>query len=100
MTYDQALEQVQHAIYGKDVREAIAYLFASTKFSNTKFADPTLDRDSVNAIQNRAVWEEFQKIYGKIEELNAKLDDIKENQPGSGTQAILDKAILDKTLLG
>lgn len=95
MTYDQALEQVRHAIYGKDVREAIAYLFA-----NTKLADPTLDRDSVNAIQNRAVWKEFQKIYGKIEELNTKLDDIKENQPRPGTQAILDKAILDKTLLG
>ena len=100
MTYDQALEQVRHAIYGKDVREAIAYLFAYTKFSNTNLADPTLDRDSINAIQNRAVWKEFQKIYGKIEELNTKLDGIKENQPGSGTQAILDKAILDKTLLG
>ena len=95
MTYDQALEQVRHAIYGKDVREAIAYLFA-----NTKDVDPKLDQNSTNAIQNRAVWEEFQKIYGKIEELNAKLDDIKENQPGSGTQAILDKAILDKTSLG
>lgn len=95
MTYDQALEQVRHAIYGKDVREAIAYLFA-----NTKDVDPKLDKDSTNAIQNRAVWEEFQKIYGKIEELNAKLDDIKENQPGPGTQAILGKAILDKTSLG
>ena len=95
MTYDQALEQVRHAIYGKDVREAIAFLFA-----NTKLADPTLDPDSVNAIQNRAVWEEFQKIYDKIEELNTKLDE----RPGQGTEtgkyAVLDEAILDKAVLG
>lgn len=95
MAYGQALEQLRHAVYGKDVREALVYLF-----ENTKDVDPKLDQNSTNAIQNRAVWEEFQKIYDKIEELNTKLDDIKENQPGPGTQAILDKAILDKTSLG
>ena len=66
MTYDQALEQVRHAIYGKDVREAIAYLFA-----NTKLADPTLDRYSANAIQNKAVWAEFQNAYLKIDRLGS-----------------------------
>lgn len=66
MTYDQALEQVRHAIYGKDVREAIAYLFA-----NTKLADPTLDRYSANAIQNKAVWAEFQNAYLKIDRIGS-----------------------------
>ena len=66
MTYDQALEQVRHAIYGKDVREAIAYLFA-----NTKDVDPKLNQYSTNAIQNKAVWEEFQKAYQKIEKVDA-----------------------------
>ena len=66
MTYDQALEQVRHAIYGKDVREAIAYLFASTKD-----VDPSLKQDSTNAIQNGAVWKEFQKAYQKIEKVGA-----------------------------
>ena len=95
MTYDQALEQVRHAVYGKDVREAIAFLFA-----NTKLADPTLDQDSVNAIQNRAVWEEFQKIYDKIEELNTKLDDRPGQGTETGTYAVLDEAILDEVILG
>lgn len=66
MTYEQALEQVRHAIYGKDVREAIAYLFA-----NTKDVDPSLKQNSTNAIQNGAVWEEFQKAYQKIEKVGA-----------------------------
>ena len=66
MTYDQALEQVRHAIYGKDVREAIAYLFASTKD-----VDPSLKQDSTNAIQNGAVWKEFQKAYQKIEKVGS-----------------------------
>lgn len=66
MTYEQALEQVRHAIYGKDVREAIAYLFA-----NTKDVDPSLKQNSTNAIQNGAVWKEFQKAYQKIEKVGA-----------------------------
>lgn len=72
MTYAQALEQLRKAVYGKDVREALVYLFA-----NTKDVDPKLDQNSTNAIQNKVVWEEVQKLHNEIEKLNKKLDETK-----------------------
>lgn len=72
MTYAQALEQLRKAVYGKDVREALVYLFA-----NTKGVDPKLDQNSTNAIQNKVVWEEVQKLHNEIEKLNKKLDETK-----------------------
>lgn len=72
MTYGQALEQLRHAVYGKDVREALVYLF-----ENTKDVDTKLDQNSTNAIQNRAVWEEFQKLHNELEKLDKKLEETK-----------------------
>lgn len=72
MTYGQALEQLRHAVYGKDVREALVYLF-----ENTKDVDTKLDQNSTNAIQNKAVWEEFHKLHNELEKLDKKLEETK-----------------------
>ena len=72
MTYAQALEQLRKAVYGKDVREALVYLF-----TNTKDVDSKLDQNSTNAIQNKVVWEELQKLHTEVNNLNKKLDETK-----------------------